>query len=168
MTRASTGASPFSATQGFKAAEALVPKPTNAFTFVDTALLYGRLDAALRPMLVMAAAFAPGIANAVDLNKLPAPEVITKHLSPIVMSQIYQNDGYVTESVGPVSMYQAILGIAGASGAAAALYQRQFVPPARSASPATGSASPMTSNAPGASAPTPTPADKGDDSTDEP
>ncbi|MFN2476269.1 MAG: hypothetical protein ABR526_08020 [Chthoniobacterales bacterium] len=126
----------------FKAGSALVPKPTQAFTFVDAALLYSRLDAALRPMLIMGAAFVPGIADAVDLGKLPAPEVVTKHLSPIVMSQTYQDDGYVSESVGPVSIYQAAIGILGASGAATGFYQKQAGasgnpnPPAPFANPA--------------------------------
>ena len=122
--RASAGNSELAAAARFKAAEVLVPQPSHAFTYVDTALLYERLDAALRPMLVMGAAFVPAIAQAVDLSKLPAPDVVTKHLSPIVLSQRYQHDGYVTESVGPVSIFQAVLGIAGATGVGAAWYQR--------------------------------------------
>ncbi|HEV8185217.1 MAG TPA: hypothetical protein VGP40_04615 [Chthoniobacterales bacterium] len=125
MTRGSDGGAGLAATSEFKTAEALVPKPAQSFIFVDTALLYGRLDAAVRPMLVMAAAFMPGIANKVDLGKFPPPDVITRHLSPIVVSQNYRNDGYVTESVGPISVYQAVLGIAGASGAGADFYQGQ-------------------------------------------
>ena len=42
------------------------------------------------------------------------------------MSQTYQADGYLTESVGPVSIYQAALGIAAATGLGAAFYQRQM------------------------------------------
>ena len=125
MTRGSDGGAGLAATKEFKTAEALVPKPAQSIIFVDTALLYGRLDAAVRPMLVMAAAFMPGIANKVDLGKFPPPDVITRHLSPIVVSQNYRNDGYVTESVGPISVYQAVLGIAGASGAGADFYQGQ-------------------------------------------
>lgn len=163
IARSSAGESPLAKTQPFKAAEALVPKPTQSFAFVDTALLYSRLDAALRPMLIMSAAFVPGIADAVDLGKLPAPEVITKHLSPIAMSQVYQTDGYVTESVGPVSIYQAAFGIAAASGAAMSFYQKQ-----------TGTAPmpvlPAISSSPAAVRSTPTPPDDGDDdgSADEP
>jgi len=79
---------------------------------VDTALLYSRLDASLRPMLLMAAAFMPAIARSVDLGKLPSPEVITKHLSPIVSSQRYDRDGYVAESLGPITLDQAAIGLA--------------------------------------------------------
>jgi hypothetical protein len=72
-------------------------------------LLYSRLDAALRPMLLMSAAFMPAISDYVDVGKLPAPEIVTKHLSPIVSSQRYEGDGYVTESVGPVSLSEVAI-----------------------------------------------------------
>ena len=110
----------------YKKAERVVGAPTYSFTYLDTALLYGRLDAALRPMLVMAAAFVPSVAETVDLGKLPPPEVITKHLSPIVVSQNFETDGYVMESVGPVSIYQGAVGLAVTTGLGANLYQTQL------------------------------------------
>jgi hypothetical protein len=55
-------------------------------------------------MLLMSAAFMPAISDYVDVGKLPPPEVVTKHLSPIVSSQRYDSDGYVTESTGPVTL----------------------------------------------------------------
>ncbi|PYK20664.1 MAG: hypothetical protein DME55_01555 [Verrucomicrobia bacterium] len=100
--RSTSSSSELANSQTYKAAERLLPAPTNFFSYVDTALLYSRLDAALRPMLLMAAAFVPAIARSVDLGKLPSPEVITKHLSPIVSSQRYDRDGYVAESLGPI------------------------------------------------------------------
>ncbi len=167
MTRGSDGGAGLAATSEFKTAEALVPKPAQSFIFVDTALLYGRLDAAVRPMLVMAAAFMPGIANKVDLGKFPPPDVITRHLSPIVVSQNYRNDGYVTESVGPISVYQAVLGIAGASGAGADFYQGQTGSgiPGGIAAPTT----PNVSSSPTATvAPPPPAAEESDESPPEP
>jgi hypothetical protein len=88
----------------YKSAMRAVPAPTDAFVYVDTALLYSRMDAALRPMLLMSAAFMPAISDYVDVGKLPPPEIVTKHLSPIVSSQRYDGDGYVTESTGPVTL----------------------------------------------------------------
>ena len=87
------------------------PAPTTFFAYVDTALLYSRLDATLRPMLLMGAAFMPTMNDYVDVSKLPAPDVITKHLSPIVSSQRYERDGYMAESVGPVTLNQAAIGL---------------------------------------------------------
>jgi hypothetical protein len=87
-----------------------VPAPTKFFAYVDTALLYSRLDATLRPMLLTGAAFMPTMNNYIDVSKLPSPEVITKHLSPIVSSQRYERDGYRAESVGPVTSNQAAIG----------------------------------------------------------
>ena len=83
-----------------------VPPPTNFFAYIDTALLFSRLDATLRPILLMGAAFMPAMNEHVDLSKLPEAEIITKHLSPIVTSQRYTADGYITESVGPITLNQ--------------------------------------------------------------
>ncbi|HEV3410625.1 MAG TPA: hypothetical protein VG095_10040 [Chthoniobacterales bacterium] len=113
--------SDFSGTDVFRAAERAVPAGNTGFLYFDTALFYTRLDAAIRPMLVLAAAFMPSIAQTVDLGKLPPPEVITKHLSPIVMSQRYLDSGYVTESVGPISLFQGLAAVAAGTGVTAGL-----------------------------------------------
>lgn len=96
----------------YKAAVKSVPTPTTFFGYIDTKLLYSRLDTALRPMLLMTAAFMPAISEHVDVGKLPPTEVVTRHLSPIVSSQRFDRDGYVAESVGPVTFNQAAIGVA--------------------------------------------------------
>jgi hypothetical protein len=118
--RGGSASSELSNSQTYKNAARSVPSPSNFFAYVDTALLYSRLDASLRPMFLLAAAFMPGITDYVNLGKLPAPEVITKHLSPIVSSQRYERDGYVAESVGPLTLDQSAIGLAilGSVGAA--------------------------------------------------
>jgi hypothetical protein len=116
MKRGAPDSSQLTAADGFKAAERLLPAGKDLFVYFDTALIYSRLDAALRPMLIMAAAFMPSIGNTVDLGKLPEAEIVTRHLSPIVMTQRYENDGYVTESIGPVSMFQAVIAAAAGMG----------------------------------------------------
>ena len=125
MKRSATGSSELAATRNFQTAERAVPTAHQAFAYVDPALLYTRIDATLRPLLIMGAAFMPGIADTVDLSKLPPADVITKHLSPIVMSQSYDRDGYVAESVGPVPLSQTILGAVTTGSAAGAIYRRQ-------------------------------------------
>jgi len=60
----------------------------------------------------MAAAFVPAVAGSIDATKLPSPEVITKHLSPIVASQRYDHDGYVAESIGPITLDQSAIAVA--------------------------------------------------------
>jgi hypothetical protein len=65
----------------------------------------------------MGATFYPNLSKNVDMAKLPPAQAIAKHLSPIVMSQRYEGDGYVTESVGPVTFREATLGLAGVIGA---------------------------------------------------
>ena len=113
--------------KNFKTAGSTVAVPTHSFTYLDTALLYQRLDAALRPMLVMAALM-PSVAENVDLGKLPAAEVITGHLSPLVISQSYSGDGYRVEAVGPVSVFQAAVGGIVASGVGTGFYKKQMQP----------------------------------------
>jgi hypothetical protein len=112
MKRSEAGSAELSDSQTYKAAERLLPAPTNFFAYIDTALLYSRLDASLRPMLLMAAAFVPTVAGSIDPTKLPPPEIITKHLSPIVSSQRYDHDGYVAESVGPITLDQSAIAVA--------------------------------------------------------
>src|SRR5207248_5027917 len=58
-----TAASDLSNSQTYKNAATAVPSPSNFFAYVDAALLYSRLDASLRPMLLLAAAFMPEITN---------------------------------------------------------------------------------------------------------
>jgi len=95
----------------YKTAARLLPAPTNFFAYVDLKLLYSRLDAAVRPILLMTAAFMPAVSEHVDAAKLPPPEVVTRHLSPIVCSQYYDRDGYVSESVGPITFNQMTIGL---------------------------------------------------------
>ncbi len=122
--RGGSASSELSNSQTYKNAAKSVPSPSNFFAYVDTALLYSRLDASLRPMLLLAAAFMPGITDYVNLGKLPVPEVITKHLSPIVSSQRYERDGYVAESVGPLTLDQSAIGLAILSSIGVAAHQK--------------------------------------------
>jgi hypothetical protein len=128
MERIAKGNSELAASKNFQNAERAIPTAKQSFTYIDPALIYTRVDATLRPMLFMGAAFLPGIAETVDLNKLPAPEIITRHLSPIVMSQNYDGEGYIAESSGPITLNHTIVGVAGLGGAAAAFYYRQTHP----------------------------------------
>src|SRR6266487_5983749 len=103
--------SELSNSQTYKTAARLLPTPTDFFAYIDMPLLYSRLDAAMRPMLLMSAAFMPAISDHVDVGKLPPPEIVAKYLSPIVASQRYERDGYVEESIGPITLTQAAIGL---------------------------------------------------------
>src|SRR5207244_11720921 len=72
MKRSGTGSAGLSDSSTYKAAERLLPAPTNFFAYVDTALLYSRLHASLRPMLLMDAAFMPAVSTAVYLSTIPS------------------------------------------------------------------------------------------------
>jgi hypothetical protein len=98
----------------FKVAAGAVPEPQQTFVYLDLATLYSRLDATLRPILQMTAAFMPGFAERVDATKLPPVEVVTRHLSPVVAAQSYVGGGYRSESVGSITISQTI-GVAAAA-----------------------------------------------------
>ncbi len=140
--RSGSGLSELADSQIYKAAARLLPAPTNFFAYIDAAQLYSRLDASLRPMLLMAAAFVPAVAGSIDPSKLPAPEVITKHLSPIVSSQRYDRDGYVAESIGPITLDQLGIGVAIFSSFGAAARQIGSRSPPTPTAPPTSSSSP--------------------------
>jgi hypothetical protein len=126
MKRGAGGSSGLAASRKFQDAERTLPAPQQAFVYVDPALLYSRFDSTLRPFLVMGAALMPSVADTVDLSKLPAAETIIRHLSPVVMSQWYDRDGYVAESIGSLPLYQAILGSVIARAATGGFTQAQM------------------------------------------
>jgi hypothetical protein len=125
MKRGGTGPSELTTSRPFQTAERGIPTAQQAFVYVDPALFYARFDAMLRPLLAMGAAFLPAVADTVDVSKLPPADVIAKHLSPTVMSQSYQGDGYVAESIGSVPLYQTVMAAIGAGVAASSLYHPQ-------------------------------------------
>jgi hypothetical protein len=140
--RSGSGSSELADSQTYKAATRLLPAPTNFFAYIDTVQLYSRLDASLRPMLLMAAAFVPAVVGSIDPGKLPAPEVITKHLSPIVSSQRYDRDGCVAESIGPITLDQLAIGIGIFSSLGTATRQINSSTPPAATAPPTSSSSP--------------------------
>src|SRR5205814_8821970 len=113
-----------SGSENFRAASKLVPEPQQMFAYIDLAGLYSRLDATLRPILQMSAAFVPSLSERLDPNKLPPTDVITKHLSPVVASQSYIDGGYRSESAGPITIGQAAIA-AGATYAGVTIFQHQ-------------------------------------------
>src|SRR5947209_16889345 len=106
MKRSATSSAELADSKTYKAAEGLVPTPTNFFAYIKTELLTYRLDASLRPMLLMATAFIPSVASSLDPTNLPSPQMITKHLCPIISSQIYEHNGYVAASIGRLTLEQ--------------------------------------------------------------
>src|SRR5207248_10575157 len=59
LRRGENSASELSNSDTYKRAARNVAEPTNFFGYLDLGLLYQRLDATLRPMLLMSAAFMP-------------------------------------------------------------------------------------------------------------
>ena len=128
LTRTGSPAGELEKSAVFQDAAKQVPTGNSAFNYVDARLLFERADAAVRPLLLMGAAFSPAMGKNVDPEKLPPAEAIAKHLSPIVMSQRYGGDGYVTESIGPVTFREATIGLAAAIGGMFVYFQEALRP----------------------------------------
>ena len=92
-------------TAPYKKAAALVQEPTASFTYLDIRAVFSRLYGLFKG----AAAFGliPHLSDYVDIAKLPAPETITRHLSPIVASSAVRDGGMLMESAGPVTTTEA-------------------------------------------------------------
>jgi hypothetical protein len=123
MQRSQKSGSEFVDSDSYRKATRLAPTPSNFFSFVDPGLLYSRLDATVRPILLMGAAFVPTANDYVDLSKFPPPEAITRHLSPIVSSQYYRGTGYISESIGPLTLNQSGIGVGVLAGLGAYAYR---------------------------------------------
>jgi len=137
----------------FRSASKLVPDPSQIFVYLDLAGLYSRLDATVRPILQMGAAFVPGLSQRLDPSKLPPTEAVTKHLSPVVASTSYVNGGYRSESAGTITIEQAAIAV-GAAYVGAMMQQHQAKGGSPPALPIPAAAP---SPSPGALGPSPTP-----------
>lgn len=110
MQRAQANAPGLASVPLFQKTQATLPSPQQSLSYFDTAQFYTRLDSALKPILLMGAAFLPKVNEAVDLAKIPDAAVITKHLQPIAMSQRYVDVGYLSESTGPFTLSGILAG----------------------------------------------------------
>lgn len=115
-------------TQSFIETEKLVLKPTHAFGYVDSKELFERIYSASRPLIMLWGGFNPAVRNTIDVHKLPATESISKHLHPIAYSSASLPDGFLAESVGPVTFTQSVIGVGIGVGAALIPMARNYVP----------------------------------------
>ena len=122
------GGANFTASEAYKTASGTVGKPNLATSYIDAKPLFDRTYALAKPMAIFGAAFAgPQVNDYVDLSKLPEGDAISKHLSPIILSEKADEQGVLLESVGSVTFIQASAGLGAVIGAAAVpILQKQF------------------------------------------
>ncbi len=114
-----------SASPEFNAALAKVSQPTHSFAYLDAKPAFEHTYTMLRPTLVFASGLMPGVNETLDLSKLPPPEAIANHLSPIIFSESHHGDGVLYESVGPVTIPQG-LSLGGVAAILAAVWAQAF------------------------------------------
>jgi len=108
----------------FKETEALVAAPSDLFLYIDAKAGFQRFYDAVRPMLIFGTAMIPPLNRFVDAMAFPETTEIARHLSPIVLSRHRVSKGFVDESVGPLTAYEASAFAVG-SAMAVGLLQRQ-------------------------------------------
>jgi len=101
----------------FQPALGIYESANEGFCYIDTPTTFERLYSNFVPVLRFGALVIPSIGKMMDINKMPKPETISRHLPPIVLSQKRTTDGTLIESSGPVSMSEFLLIGAGAFGA---------------------------------------------------
>lgn len=92
-----------------------------AFAYIDARGIFERIYNQFRPVIIFGASLMPDIASAVDVSKLPETETISKYLDPIVYTQQRVPDGWLLESSGPITLYEAFTLAGAGAGTAIAL-----------------------------------------------
>ena len=135
--REKTPAPNFTSSGDYKTASGTVEKPNTVFAYLDTKTFFERLYGTLKPYAMTASFLLPQASDYVDFGKLPEADSIAKHLSPTVVSQTYNPEGCLLESVGSVTFGQATAVIVGGAVGAAAPFlpkqngdEVQAIPPA--------------------------------------
>jgi hypothetical protein len=113
------GAATLATVPAYQSAAGAIQPPGDAFGFLNTAAIVGRAYGTMRPVLAMSLAFNPDVAPYIDAGKLPSPEVLSKHLGATAYSKAATPKGQLTESKGPITYNQAMVGTALIYGAAA-------------------------------------------------
>jgi hypothetical protein len=107
----------------FKEMERLVATPSDLFLYIDARAGFEGFYDASRPMLIFGAALIPSLNRYVDAMALPETDAIAKHLSPIVLSRHHVANGFIDESVGPLTAYEASAFAIGGATAVGLLHQ---------------------------------------------
>ncbi|MGC3988360.1 MAG: hypothetical protein QM796_01500 [Chthoniobacteraceae bacterium] len=104
-------------------------KPASfGFGYVDTKRLVDKVYGQLRPLIMMYAGFSKEASDYMDASKLPEAAVISKHLTPIIYSSSKVAGGSLVESVGPVTMPEAAVGLGAIGGAIAIPFVKNYLP----------------------------------------
>jgi hypothetical protein len=106
--RRQSGAPGLKAENQFKAVAKLVDEPNDLFAYLDAKAGFERFYEVSRPMLGFGIALTPTLSRYVDAMALPDTGDISNHLSPIVLSRHRVANGFVDESIGPITAYDAV------------------------------------------------------------
>ena len=161
--RTKAGGSTIEKSTAYSGALSTVAKPQSTLAYLDAKALFERLYGWLRPMAMMGIGFVPNGTEYVDIAKLPSTEAVSRHLQPIILSGAQLPEGILYESTGPVTFYEATVGLV-AVGTAIAIPMIQ----SKSGLPGMGASNGRHPKAPQSSLGMPVPAPAGAPATGEP
>lgn len=119
LDRAKAGGANLGSKPEFEVSARGLPTGTKTYAYVDLRGTFERAYGTFRPFIGMAVAFSPEAGHYIDAGKLPTTDAIARHLGPMIFSQSTTADGMLMESTGPLTLNQAVLGMAAGSLASA-------------------------------------------------
>ena len=87
----------------FQGAMATLPKPETGMAYLDAKPFFERIYGLLRPAAML---WGSSLFDQVDFSKMPSPDSIADHLSPICLSARQRDSGILLESTGPVTFFE--------------------------------------------------------------
>lgn len=115
LDRAKVGGANLGSKPEFEVSTRTLPSTTKTYAYVDLRGAFERAYGTFRPFIGMAVAFSPEAGQYIDAGKLPTTDAIARHLGPVIFSQSTNADGTLMESTGPLTLNQAVLGVAAGS-----------------------------------------------------
>ncbi|XHR27816.1 MAG: hypothetical protein ACFUZC_18020 [Chthoniobacteraceae bacterium] len=95
----------------FRSSVALLARPETALAYLDAAALFERIYTSLRPAAAIWGPGIPWLSAYADFDRLPSPQAISRHLSPITLSAHQAEEGIVIDTAGPVSFVELAAGL---------------------------------------------------------
>ncbi len=95
----------------FRSSVALLARPETALAYLDAATVFERIYTALRPAAAIWGPGIPWLSAYADFDRLPSPQAVSRHLSPITLSAHQAEEGIVIDTAGPVSFVELAAGL---------------------------------------------------------
>jgi len=86
----------------FSKNKSLYDATNEAFFYFDSKEIFTRIYSLLRPSLLLGGNMFPQAKGMIDFSRLPSTALVRKYLTPIVIAQSHEQDGFLVQSSGPL------------------------------------------------------------------